>query len=283
MSWPNGARRTVKPAIRGLMVLAHGYLSGPKELRPTSVAYPCAGAEIALHPTMVVRLPDGLYRAYRNERLVVAHDWRELARDGRSGTGSLDRRLLGRMADAIEDGLALSESCPLELYDGPHAELVRRVERERPRSFEMPTAHGIRTEDIEFLAHTIVNEIAAGHPEALGLRWIEIGSYVPLCQNDACEADFEPIVRRDPSALVWHVAGSLFTWAHSGVWTPPILAGTLHRWAVAMPCLDRWCRAQQDVGDPYVRFMAAYATRLLDGQATRHDDAWLRRYFQLVA
>jgi hypothetical protein len=231
---------------------------------------------------MVVRLPYGLHRAHRDEHLLLAHDWRVLARHGRGVVAPIDRRLLARMVDAIEAGLELIEPCRADQYDGPYAELVRRVEREHPRSFELTTPTGTRTHTAASLASTILSEIAEAHPKVLALRWIEIGYAVPLGQNNACEADFEPIVQADHSALVWHVAGSLYTWAHSGVWTPPILAETLRRWASKMPRLDPWCRTQQDAADPYVRFMAAYATRLLDGQVERHDNAWLERYCQLL-
>jgi hypothetical protein len=232
---------------------------------------------------MVVRLPYGLHRAYRDEHLLLAQEWRALAATGAAPLPPIDRRLLGRMVEAIESGLEVIEPCRPDLYDGPRAELVRRVEREHPRSFEVTTADGTLTWDVGSLASTIVQETADAHPDALALRWIEIGYSLPLCQNDACEAEFEPIVRVDPSALVWHVAASLFTWAHSGVWTPPILADALRRWTATTTDIERWCRIQQDVADPYERFMAAYATWLLDGLAARHDDAWLQAYCQLVA
>jgi len=213
---------------------------------------------------------------------LVAHDWRDLARHGRGVVGPLDRRLLTRMVDAIEAGLALIEVCRPDDYEGPYADLVRDVERTWPRSIDVPTPQGVCTVNAEHLASMIIHETADSNPGALALRWLPIGYLVPLGQNDACEADFEPIVRADPTALTWHVAASLYTWAHSGVWTPPILQDTLRRWTSATPALERWCRAQQDAGDPYVRFMAAYATRLLDGQAARHDSTWLGRYFELV-
>jgi hypothetical protein len=157
------------------------------------------------------------------------------------------------------------------------------VEREHLRSVEVEASGRTCVHTRASLAGTVVSEIAEAHPEALALRWIEIGYAVPLCQNDACEAAFEPIVRADAAATLWHIAASLFTWAHSGVWTPPILADTLRRWTGAVPAVDRWCRTEQDAADPYARFMAAYAARLLDGRVACHDGTWLQRYCQLVA
>jgi hypothetical protein len=136
--------------------------------------------------------------------------------------------------------------------------------------------------DFHHLACLVVDQMVRTHTQALQLRWIEIGYAIPLCQNGACEAEFEPIVRADPSALLWHVAGSLFTWAHSGVETPPILADTLRRWAVGIDGVDRWCRVGHDADDPYVRFMAGYAARLLDGLEERHHETWLQRYFEIL-
>jgi hypothetical protein len=232
---------------------------------------------------MVVRLPYGLHRAFREEHLLLAQEWRTLARRGRGAVAPVDRRLLLRMVDAIEVGLDQIEACRADQYEGPRAELVRRVESEHLRSFEVEASGRNCVLTPASLASTIVGEIAEAHPEALELRWMEIGYAVPLCQNDACEAAFEPIVRADAAATLWHVAASLFTWAHSGVWTPPILADTLRRWAGASPAVDRWCRTEQDAGDPYVRFMAAYATRLVDGHVERHEGDWLQRYCELVA
>ena len=187
---------------------------------------------------MVVRLPYGLRRAYCDEHLLLAQGWRRLARHGRGAVAPIDRRFLTRMVEAIEDGLELIEPCRVDQYDGPNAELVRQVEREHPLNFQVTTPHGTSTHTAASLASTIVSEIADARPEALALHWLEIGYAVPLCQNDACEAEFEPIVRADHGALVWHLAGSLYTLAHSGVWTPPMLADTLRRWADKMVGLE---------------------------------------------
>jgi hypothetical protein len=48
-----------------------------------------------------------------------------------------------------------------------------------------------------------------------------------------------------------------------------------------MDSVDRWCR-EHNADDPYVHFMAEYAARLLDGQEERHDDTWLRRYYEIL-
>jgi hypothetical protein len=232
---------------------------------------------------MIVRLPYGLHRTYLT---VLVNLWQErlrLARHGRADGPPIDRRLLARMADAIEAGLPSIEPCPLEAYDGPHAEVVQRVERERPRArFPVTTRRGDQLHTVQSLGGEIVHEVADAHPEALALRWLLVGVNVPFRDFTACADHFELIVRADTSAIVWHVAASLYTWVHADVRIEQTVADTLRRWCATMPELDPWCRAQQDAGDPYVRFMAAYATRLLDGLAERDDASVLERYCKLA-
>src|SRR5262249_55163213 len=100
-------------------------------------------------------------------------------------------------------------------------------------------------------------------PDALALRWLVIGYDVPSCPNDSCAALFEPIVRTDPSALTWHVASSLFTLLQCGVLTAPFLSETLHQWEATGIAVEGWCRDHESDRDPYVRFMAAHALRVL--------------------
>ncbi len=232
---------------------------------------------------MIVRLPYGLHSTYL---AVLVNLWQErlrLARHGRVDGPPIDRRLLARMADAIEAGLPSIEPCRLEEYDGPHADVVQRVERERPLDrFPVTTPRGVFLHTTQSLGGEIVHEVADAHPKALALRWLLVGINVPFCDFTGCADHFEPIVRADTSAIVWHVAASLYTWAQADVRIEQTLADTLRRWCATMPDLDPWCRTQQDAGDPYVRFMAVYATRLLDGLAKRDDASVLERYCKLV-
>jgi hypothetical protein len=229
----------------------------------------------------MIRLPPLVYDEYHGEMMESVRRWRELAAAPERGVlGPFDRRLLLRMADAIHDGLSTIGPCGIDEYDGPYADLLRQAARDRLESIELPEARGVHS--VRHLGRTILREVERAHPQPFALRWIEIGYLLPLGQNEACDEEFEPIVHADLSALKWHVAGSLFTWAHSGVWTPPILAGTLRRWGAADSGIERWCRVGHDAEDAYTHFMAEYAARLLDGQADRHGEAWLQRYFELL-
>ncbi|MFO0554409.1 MAG: hypothetical protein U0271_38865 [Polyangiaceae bacterium] len=221
---------------------------------------------------MLVRLPPFLYEVYTTACLREAELWRGVRR------ARIDQRLLDRMALAIDSGLSRIERCSPDEYAGPHPELVARAERERGTLMEVP---GHRNgAPPHSLAWQIVGAAAELHPELL---WLEIGCFLPACQNDACEAEFAPLVQADPANVLWLVAGSLHTWAQSGVWTPPILKDTLSRWRPAMPRLEPWIREHQDDRDAYVRFMSRHAARLLDGGVEAPSGPLLDNYFELLA
>jgi hypothetical protein len=200
----------------------------------------------------------------------------------------VDRRLFTRLADAIDPGLAKVAPCEPDEYAGPWPGIVLRSDLNAlsvgidwaTRDLVLNPQLGAATW-VSGL-HNVADHIAweTGNHD-LDIRWLEIADNVPYCINDACADFFEPIVKNDPSAVLWHVASSLHCWAHSGVWTPSILAETLDRWA-PMTDIDRWCRHHARVNDRYVSFMASYATRLLDGHVQEHDHAWLRRYFEVI-
>jgi hypothetical protein len=144
----------------------------------------------------------------------------------------VDRRLYARLVDAFEEGLTKIESCPAAEYDGPWPEIVLRPDVDKlALGFDWSTQELVvnpevplgtrtltRSNGLEYLAEYVVRKME--RREQIAVQWLEIAWSVPGCPNDACAENFEPIVASDPTQVVWHIAASLHTWAHAGVWTP---------------------------------------------------------------
>jgi hypothetical protein len=226
-------------------------------------------------------LPLGFVTDFTAELRDLEREYRDLPRT--NPAFAIDPWLCERMAVALARGLNHIEVCAPEDYCGPYADVVRDAARADSTVIRIPSLsnHAFNRAGV---AGMIADDVAKTQPGALWLQWMCAAEYVMFAQNDACEAEFMPIVLADHRDVRWFVAASVYTWATSGVWTAPYLRSSLLRMVERAPDLTETLRALAGDDHMHTQWMATYALEVLDGRWTQTDrgSVLTARYAALV-